>query len=118
MFFPSILDFYFTARTFQQLPSQGCVHGPPRSYFSTFRAGSAMELPGDIGLSRQAGSFPLILLRRSQQDYWVWGALSFLEPSMKFSTIICYIIPSITLLPFGRATEIEPIINTISNYAL
>lgn len=86
--------------------------------FPTLRASSPRELTGDIGLSGQAGSHPLILLRKSQQDYWVWSALSFLEPRIKFCTIICYIIPSFRLFPFGRTTEIEPIINTISNYAL
>lgn len=77
-----------------------------------------MELTSDIGLSGQPGRLPLIPSRKSQRDYWVGNALSFLEHSVKFSTIICYIIPSFRLFPFRRSTEIEPIINTISNYAL
>lgn len=81
-------------------------------------ADTPVGLTGDTGLSGRAGSHPFRLLRRSQQDDWGWSVLSFLGPSIKFSAIICYIIPSFRLLPFGRTTEIEPIINTISNYAL
>lgn len=77
-----------------------------------------MEPTSDKGLSGQPDRLPSMSSRRSQRDYWVGNGLSFLEPGIKFSTIICYIIPSFRFLPFGRSTEIEPIINTISNYAL